>query len=106
MKTLTRYESLYSAEFERRLNENPDAVLLDVRTAAEFRSERIPDAINIDITDNSFMEKIGELDKTKAYFVYCRSGGRSGQACSIMASEGLTTFNLAGGISNWRGKTV
>lgn|SRR5688572_3165660 len=106
MKTLTKYENLHSAEFERKLNENPHAILLDVRTAAEFRSERIPNAINIDVTDSSFPQKIGELDKTKTYFVYCRSGGRSGQACSIMASEGLTAFNLAGGISNWRGKTV
>ena len=106
MKTLTKYENLYSNEFERRLNENSDAILLDVRTAAEFRGERIPNAINIDITDSSFLEKIAELDKTKSYFVYCRSGGRSGRACSIMSSEGLTAFNLAGGISNWRGKIV
>ena len=104
MNTLTKYENLYSHEFERKLNENPDAILLDVRTDAEFQSERIPNAMNIDIMDSGFLEKIGELDKTKTYFVYCRSGGRSGRACSLMSSEGLTAFNLAGGISNWQGK--
>lgn len=104
MKTLTKFENLYSHEFEQKLNENPDAVLLDVRTVAEFQSERIPDAINIDLMESDFLEKIGELEKTKTYFVYCRSGGRSGHACSLMSEEGFTVFNLAGGISNWRGK--
>ena len=101
MKTLTKYENLYSHEFEKKLKENPDAILLDVRTVAEFQSERIPNAINMDIMKSDFLEKIGELDKTKTYFVYCRSG----QACGHMSGEGLTAFNLAGGIINWRGET-
>ena len=105
MKTLTKYENLYSHEFEQKLKENPDAILLDVRTVAEFQSERIPNAINMDIMKSDFLEKIGELDKTKTYLVYCRSGARSGQACGYMSGEGLTTFNLAGGIINWRGET-
>jgi len=104
MKTLTRFENLDSHEFEQRLNVNPHAVLLDVRTAEEFRSERIPKAMNIDIMENAFAGKIVELDKTKVYFVYCRSGGRSAHACNFMESEGFKVFNLAGGISNWRGK--
>ena len=104
MKKLMNYENLYSHEFEQKLNDNPDAVLLDVRTVAEFQSERIPNAINMDIMDSSFREKIVALDKTKSYFVYCRSGARSGQACNIMSNEGLTAFNLAGGISNWQGQ--
>ena len=104
MKTLTKHENLYSHEFERKLNENSNAILLDVRTVAEFQSERIPNAINIDVMESDFLEKIGELDKTKTYFVYCRSGGRSAHACNFMASEGFEVINLAGGISNWRGK--
>jgi rhodanese-related sulfurtransferase len=105
MKTLTKHENLYSHEFERKLNENSNAILLDVRTVAEFQSERLPNAINIDVMESDFLEKIGELDKTKTYFVSCRSGARSGQACGHMSGEGLTAFNLAGGILNWRGKT-
>ena len=104
MKTLTKYENLHSHEFERKLKENPNGILLDVRTVAEFQSERIPNAINMDIMDSSFREKIVALDKTKSYFVYCRSGARSGQACNIMSNEGLTPSNLAGGISNWQGQ--
>ena len=106
MKTVIKYENLDSHVFEQKLNEHPNAVLLDVRTAAEFQGERIPNAINIDVMSSGFLKQIATLDKTKAYFVYCRSGARSGQACSVMANEGLITFNLSGGISNWRGDTI
>ena len=106
MKTLTKYENLDSRTFEQKFNEHPNAVLLDVRTAAEFRRERIPTAINIDVTSGGFQTKIATLDKTKTYFVYCRSGGRSGQACSLMSKEGLIVYNLSGGISNWGGNTI
>jgi len=106
MKRITMSENLDSREFEQKLNEHRNAVLLDVRTAAEFRRERIPNAINIDITSGGFQTKIATLDKTKTYFVYCRSGGRSGHACSVMSNEGLTVFNLSGGISNWLGDTI
>ena len=106
MKTVVKYENLDSRVFEQKLNEHPNAVLLDVRTDAEFRSERIPNSINIDVMSSGFLKQIATLDKTKTYFVYCRSGGRSGHACSVMANEGLITFNLSGGISSWGGDTI
>jgi rhodanese-related sulfurtransferase len=106
MKILTKYENLYSHEFEQKLDDDPNAILLDVRTVAEFKSERIPNAINIDIMESDFHKKVGELDKTKTYFIYCRIGARSGQACSLMANEGFIVVNLAGGISNWRGQVI
>jgi len=106
MKTVIKYENLDSRVFEKKLNEHPNAVLLDVRTAAEFQREKIPNAINIDVMSGGCLKQIATLDKTKTYFVYCRSGGRSGQACSVMANEGLLVYNLSGGISNWGGNTI
>ena len=105
-KTVIKYENLDSRVFEQKLNEHSNAVLLDVRTPAEFQRERIPNAINIDVLASGFLKQIATLDKTKTYFVYCRSGGRSAQACSVMASEGLIVYNLSGGISNWGGDTI
>jgi rhodanese-related sulfurtransferase len=98
------FESLDSKHFQEKLSSNPAAILLDVRTEAEFESERIPHSININVMDSSFMEKIATLDKSKTYFVYCRSGGRSDSACSIMATQGYDVYNLVGGISNWIGE--
>ena len=97
------YEDLHHEEFQRKLSENKSAVLIDVRTSEEFETVRIPDSINIDVMDYSFTERISELDKSKTYFVYCRSGGRSRQACTVMSSHGFAVYNLSGGIGSWTG---
>ncbi|WP_291275984.1 rhodanese-like domain-containing protein [Flavobacterium sp.] len=82
-----------------------DAVILDVRTDEEVISGKIPQSINIDIyKGQGFIYKIEELDKDKTYFIYCRSGARSAQACSIMNQLGFEhTYNLEGGIMQWEG---
>ena len=90
------------------LKNDTNAVILDVRTEDEFNEGLIPGAINIDIYQGQgFIDAVEELDKSKNYYVYCRSGGRSGQACSIMSQLGFeNAFNLLGGIMNWEGEVV
>lgn len=88
-------------EFKKQFAETKGAVLLDVRTPAEFKSGHIAGAKNIDFTAANFADQVKKLDPDKAYFVYCRSGNRSGQACALMATQGLTAYNLAGGIGAW-----
>jgi rhodanese-related sulfurtransferase len=75
-----------------------NGVLLDVRTAGEVAGGKLPNALNIDIMSPSFGQKISQLDKNKTYFIYCRSGNRSGQACAIMHRMGFDVRNLNGGI--------
>lgn len=98
-------ENLQSREFQKRVLANPSSIILDVRTEAEFKSKRIPNSININVMDPSFMKNISTLDKSKTYFVYCQSGGRSGSACSILSKQGFEVYNLDGGISGWTGET-
>lgn len=100
------YTDLNSTDFERELKQNKNAVLLDVRTAGEFSMGKIPGAVNIDVMSADFDKRIASLDKDKTYFVYCRSGNRSGSACNILAAKGLQSYNLAGGINSWRGAVV
>jgi rhodanese-related sulfurtransferase len=90
------------------LKDDANAVILDVRTEDEFSEGIIPGAFNIDIyKGQGFIYALEELDKSKNYYVYCRSGGRSGQACSIMSQLGFeNTYNLLGGIMNWEGEVV
>jgi len=97
------HQDLAPKEFLAAYNEHKeDAVLLDVRTAAEIADANIDGHIAIDIQQPSFMEKIGNLDKSKTYFVYCRSGNRSGQACKYMATQGFDKlYNLKGGMMEW-----
>lgn len=88
-----------------KLQADDNAVILDVRTEDEWNDGIIPNAINIDIyKGQGFIYQVEELDKSKNYYVYCRSGGRSAQACSIMNQMGFeTAYNLMGGFSEWDG---
>lgn len=66
-----------------------DVVILDVRTPQEFRDQAVEGAVNIDVTDSRFIARVNELDKTKTYKLYCRSGNRSSMAESLMKAEGF-----------------
>ena len=82
--------------------DNPEFVILDVRTPDEFRGGHIPKAINIDVNSADFRSEIGKLDRNKAYLVYCRSGVRSAQASEIMSELGFKNiFNLLQGYNQW-----
>jgi len=93
-----RNENLSGSAFKKQLKETPKAVLLDVRTASEFSSGTIPGALNMDILSPKFANSVGQLDKDATYFIFCRSGNRSGQACRIMHQKGYDVRNLADGI--------
>ena len=88
-------------------NDN-NATVLDVRTQDEVNQGVIPGAIHIDIyKGQGFIYEVDALDKSKNYYVYCKAGGRSRQACSIMNQLGFEkTYNLMGGIMEWEGKIV
>jgi L-ascorbate metabolism protein UlaG (beta-lactamase superfamily)/rhodanese-related sulfurtransferase len=91
------------------LTDDPDVVLLDVRTANEFNEGHIDGAINIDQGQNDFMEKARvALSTGKKIAVYCRSGRRSANAAGRLAAEGYQCVNLKGGIQAWKeaGKPV
>ena len=95
------YKNLNGKEFKDTYQNAKKAVLLDVRTAAEFSSGSIKGSRNLDIMSPLFIESIASLDKNSEYFVFCRSGNRSAQACSIMAKQDLKVCNLADGIGAW-----
>lgn len=91
-----------------KLKNDTNAAILDVRTEDECSDGIIPNALMIDIfKGQGFIYRLEELDKTKNYYVYCKSGGRSGQACAIMNQMGFaTTYNLQGGFMQWEGEVT
>jgi rhodanese-related sulfurtransferase len=95
------YEDCDGREFKARLNENTNALLLDVRSASEFKSGTIKGAKNSNMLSPSFSSEIRTMDPTKTYFVFCRSGSRSGTAANMMSKIGLKVINLKGGIVAW-----
>ncbi len=81
---------------------NPDFIILDVRTAEEFGSGHLANAVNLDYYSPDFKSNLGKLDRNKEYLVYCRTGARSTAATQIMADLGFTkVHNLSGGIVQW-----
>lgn len=96
---------LSQEDWKKQLEEDNNSVVLDVRTQEEVDEGIIPNALHIDIyKGQGFIYELEELDKTKNYYVYCRSGGRSGQACAIMNQLGFNNaYNLIGGFSEWQG---
>lgn len=93
-----RNETLSGRAFKKQLSESPNAVLLDVRTLGEFSGGTISGAQHLDFLSPSFAKGINGLDKEATYFVFCRSGNRSAQACKMMHRIGLDVRNLSGGI--------
>ncbi len=99
---------LSQEEWVEQLKNDQNAYILDVRTPEEIEQGKIENANNINIyLGQEFMDAIDALDKSKNYYVYCRSGQRSRQACALMNSVGIdNTFNLLGGVLEWEGDLV
>ncbi len=98
-------EELSQKEWRERLEKDDNCVILDVRTPAEMDEGYIPGAKLMDIYNTAaFYEMAKKLDTGKNYYVYCRSGARSAQACMLFNSLGIkNAYNLKGGIEEWNG---
>lgn len=81
--------------------ENPNFVILDVRTPQEFEKGHIKSAINIDYLSYTFKDKLSELDQTNTYVIHCRSGGRSTKALKLFDELGFEEVYNMGGIAQW-----
>ncbi len=90
------------------LDEDPQAVYLDVRSIPEFTQGHATRAINIPLmhytngqmVPNPEFPKVAEavLEKEKTYVVGCKMGGRSQKACEILDRLGFKKiFNIYGG---------
>jgi len=76
--------------------------LVDVRTEDEYEVSHLKNAQNICVTSNDFKEKAASLDKAKPVYVYCKKGGRSAKAASILKEMGFTkVYDLQGGLTSW-----
>jgi rhodanese-related sulfurtransferase len=90
-----------SSNFEQQMKESSSQIV-DVRTPEEFSAGHIANAVNMDVTADDFEQQIETLDKDKPVMVYCKSGGRSARAASILKDKGFkNVYDLDGGIIGW-----
>ena len=103
----TGIKHLDAAAFGQALAQNPQAVVLDVRSPSEYAGGHIPKARNLDVNASSFASQVASLPRNAPCYVYCLGGVRSVRAAQQMVKMGFTqVYNLSGGISSWRGAVV
>ncbi|WP_324670787.1 rhodanese-like domain-containing protein [Hymenobacter sp. GOD-10R] len=79
------------------LMQQPNVVVLDVRTPDEYASGHLQNARNLDFKAADFSTQIAHLDTAKTYVLYCASGNRSGKAGVLMQQQGFRKVLNAGG---------
>lgn len=98
------FESLSAEEFAKVVADSARWQVLDVRTAEEFASGRLPGAVNVDVRSKDFGDLcLSKLRKDKPVAVYCRSGRRSKVAAERLVGLGFVVKEMDGGILSWRG---
>lgn len=78
------------------------AVIMDVRTPAEFNSGHIKGAINVPL--QNIEKSLSKFKKDQVIITCCASGMRSGSARGILRSKGFTNVHNGGGWTSLKAK--
>ena len=99
--SVAEYRKISAQEAKIMLDENPDAILLDVRSEAEFKEQHIKGAILFPVAEIKGKAANKLPDKNALILIYCRSGIRSKDAANQLISIGYTNVYDFGGIIGW-----
>ena len=101
-------KQIKSSDINKFLTNNPNTVLLDVRTEDEWNTVGKPDTKELGIKsffitisqDPSFIESVKRnINKKEQVLVMCAAGGRSIIAANLLAKEGYNALNVSDGFS-------
>ena len=85
------------------LRKDPSVMLVDVRTPEEYQQGHLKGCKLMNYYDADFRERAKKLPKDKRIVLYCRSGRRSADAMTYLASIGYSrVYNMLGGIIAWQ----
>lgn len=97
-------EIINNEELEKQLQASKDITVLDVREAAEFMFNHIPDAINIPLGE--LEGRVSELNSQDKIYIVCRTGNRSDMASRKLTELGFShVYNVVPGMTGWSGET-
>ena len=96
------YQQITAEEAKAMMEEQPDAVILDVREQDEYDAGHIPGAVLLPVgTINEETAASAIPEKDTVVLVYCRSGNRSKTASQSLVDLGYTQIYEFGGIKDW-----
>lgn len=81
-----------------------DYVLVDVRNPNEYEIAKIPGSVLVplpEIENGPGIETVRQLANGHRLLVYCKMGGRSAKALSLLKQAGIEGINIKGGIHAW-----
>jgi len=91
-----------SKEVHAMLQKDARLIVIDVRTADEFKEGHIKGALSIDIRQDDAFAKIDKLNRNAKYIVYCRTNHRSGMAVEHMTQSGFkNVYQMMDGFPGW-----
>ena len=97
--------NLSTERFKAIIANDKGGMIIDLRTIDEISKGYIKGAVQIDYLAKDFDAKMSKLDKTKTYYIYCQSGGRSADAADYMEKQGFKkVYTLEKGFSDWKAK--
>lgn len=89
-------------ELQKKIDES-SGIIIDVRTQEEYDAGHLQRAdLHFDLRNGDFEDHLASLDKSRTYYLYCRTGNRSGQAVAIMKQNGFSKAYNIGGIDELR----
>ena len=102
-----QFTNMKAVEAAKMLKENPKAIVLDIRTPAEFNEGHIPGAVNIDYKADSFESELKKLDRDATYVMHCRSGRRSANSFKTFSKLGFQNIvHMDDGILGWEQRLI
>lgn len=77
-----------------------EALVVDVRTPAEYASGHVAGAQNVDVNGGQFEASLDSVDRARPVYLYCRSGRRSAAAAETLTQMGFQTVINSGGFDD------
>lgn len=93
----TAVQNIAAADFQQQMAERPGTVI-DVRTQEEYDEGHLAETDHhLNLLNGNFEASLDSLDKEETYYLYCRTGNRSGQAAELMVKDGFeNVYNIGG----------
>lgn len=95
-------KTISASELQQVLVRDGNAVVLDVRTPAEFGAVHVPQATNVPLDDLDSHLAAGRISRDQPVYLLCQSGGRATRAAEKLSAQGFAqAVVVEGGTNAW-----